>query len=151
MSAYSNVPGSSSASPPSGTTREICFFVEAEANSGLLCRLLGLFAQLDLPTPAMRVDVTGKWMAVEARLGSFGDMLVPTVAHKMAGLVGVRAVDIHEVSGRSADRDKGLFPPDATPAMRTVHFDQVRQVGSPKRRGRQQVLQAPPGGSGLLA
>lgn len=81
-------------------TREVCFFVEAEASSGLLCRLLGLFAQLDLPAPAMRVDVAGRSMAVEARLLDFGDTLVPTVANKMAGFVGVRAVEIHQLGER---------------------------------------------------
>ena len=78
---------------------EVCFFVEADANSGLLCRLLGFFAQLDLPAPAMRVDVAGDIMAVEARLANFGDTLMPTVAHKMANLVGVRSVDLHEMNG----------------------------------------------------
>jgi hypothetical protein len=79
-------------------TNEVCFFVEAEAQAGLLCRLIGFFAQLDLPAPAMRVDVSGEWMAIEARLADFGENLVPVVAHKMAGLAGVRAVDIHPVS-----------------------------------------------------
>lgn len=74
---------------------EVCFFVEAEADAGLLCRLLGYFAQLDLPAPAMRVDVQGEWMAIEARLANFGETLVPVVAHKIARLVGVRAVDVH--------------------------------------------------------
>jgi hypothetical protein len=82
-----------------GMTSEVCFFVEADANSGLLCKLVGLFAQLDLPAPAMRVDVSGRSMAVEARLENFGDALVPTVANKMAGFVGVRAVEIHGLSG----------------------------------------------------
>ena len=81
-------------------THEVCFLVEADASSGLLCRLLGLFAQLDLPAPIMRVDVAGGSMAVEARLLNFGDALVPTVAKKMAGFVGVRAVEIHQSGDR---------------------------------------------------
>ena len=80
-------------------TGEVCFFVEAEANAGLLCRLLGFFAQHDLPAPVMRVDVSGRSMSVEARIENFGEHLVPTVAYKMANLAGVRAVEIHDVNG----------------------------------------------------
>ena len=64
----------------------------AQAHSGLLCRIVGLFAQLDLPAPAMRVTVTGGSMDVEAALAHFGDALVPVVARKMAGFVGVERV-----------------------------------------------------------
>ena len=68
------------------------FRVRAHARSGLLCRIIGLFAQLDLPAPAMRVTVSGTSMEVEASLASFGEALVPVVARKMAGFVGVEAV-----------------------------------------------------------
>ena len=68
------------------------FRVRAHARSGLLCRIIGLFAQLDLPAPAMRVTVSGTSMEVEASLAPFGETLVPVVARKMAGFVGVEAV-----------------------------------------------------------
>jgi hypothetical protein len=70
----------------------VCFRVRAQARSGLLCRIVGLFAQLDLPAPAMQVTVAGGAMEVEARLAHFGETLVPVVARKIAGLVGVEAV-----------------------------------------------------------
>lgn len=73
----------------SGTVR---FRIRAHARSGLLCRIIGLFAQLDLPAPAMQVTIAGSSMSVEASLAHFGDALVPVIARKMAGLVGVEAV-----------------------------------------------------------
>jgi hypothetical protein len=75
----------------SGTVR---FRIVAHASSGLLCRLIGLLAQLDLPAPALRVSVAGNSMEVEASLAHFGDRLVPVVARKMAGFVGVQAVTL---------------------------------------------------------
>jgi hypothetical protein len=68
------------------------FRVSGQAHSGLLCRILGLFAQLDLPAPAMQVTITGNAMEVEANLAHFGDALVPVVARKIAGFVGVETV-----------------------------------------------------------
>ncbi len=68
--------------------------VTAQARSGLLCRIIGLFAQLDLPAPALRVTVAGSTMDVEASLAHFGDTLVPVVARKIAGFVGVQAVTL---------------------------------------------------------
>ena len=68
------------------------FRVVGQARSGLLCRIVGLFAQLDLPAPAMQVTITGDSMDVEASLAHFGDALVPVVARKMAGFVGVEKV-----------------------------------------------------------
>jgi hypothetical protein len=73
-------------------TRTVRFHVRADAEAGLLCRIIGLFAQLDLPAPALRVSVSGATMEVEARLAHFGDALVPVIARKMAGFVGVEAV-----------------------------------------------------------
>jgi hypothetical protein len=72
--------------------RTVCFRIRAQARSGLLCRIIGLFAQLDLPAPAMRVTIDGAMMDVEASLPHFGDALVPVIARKMAGLVGVAEV-----------------------------------------------------------
>lgn len=74
-----------------GTVR---FRVSAQARSGLLCRIVGLFAQLDLPAPAMQVTITGGTMDVEASLAHFGEALVPVVARKMAGFVGVETVTL---------------------------------------------------------
>ena len=73
-------------------TSIVHFRIHAQARSGLLCRILGLFAQLDLPAPEMRVTIAGRSMDVEASLAHFGDVLVPVVARKMAGLVGVETV-----------------------------------------------------------
>jgi len=72
--------------------RAVRFRVRAHAQSGLLCRIIGLFAQLDLPAPDMRVTISGRSMEVEASLAHFGDALVPVVARKMAGFVGVETV-----------------------------------------------------------
>jgi hypothetical protein len=74
--------------------RTVRFRVSGQARSGLLCRILGLFAQLDLPAPAMQVTITGDSMEVEAALAHFGDALVPVVARKMAGFVGVETVSL---------------------------------------------------------
>ena len=68
--------------------------VSARAHAGLLCRIIGLFAQLDLPAPALRVTVAGNTMDVEASLAHFGDRLVPVVARKIAGFVGVETVTL---------------------------------------------------------
>ena len=74
--------------------RTVRFRVSGQARSGLLCRILGLFAQLDLPAPAMQVTITGDSMEVEAALAHFGDALVLVVARKMAGFVGVETVTL---------------------------------------------------------
>ena len=72
------------------------FRVRAQARSGMLCRIIGLFAQLDLPAPAMQVTVSGDSMYLVASLAPFGDTLVPVVARKIAGLVGVEAVVLEQ-------------------------------------------------------
>lgn len=82
--------------------------VSADASSGLLCRIVGLFAQLDLPAPALRVEVAGGSMDIEASLAHFGDPLVAVVARKMAGFVGVEGVTLE--GGRAlatADQMRG--------------------------------------------
>ncbi|HEY6815438.1 MAG TPA: hypothetical protein VI168_07865 [Croceibacterium sp.] len=73
-------------------TGAVRFRIQARARSGLLCRIIGLFAQLDLPAPAMQVTIAGTSMEVDASLADFGAALVPVVARKIAGLVGVEAV-----------------------------------------------------------
>lgn len=75
-------------------SQPIRFDVTGEASSGLLCRLLGLFAQLDLPAPVMSVKLDGERMLVEASLAHFGDALALVVAHKASRLIGVDAVFI---------------------------------------------------------
>jgi hypothetical protein len=57
-----------------------------------LCRLLGLFAQLDLPAPELKVSVSGDRMVLEVMLSQFVPELLPVVASKMARFVGVDAV-----------------------------------------------------------
>lgn len=73
-------------------TETVRFRVRGCARSGLLCRIIGLFAQLDLPAPAMQVTVCDTSMDIEVSLASFGDALVSVVARKMAGFVGVETV-----------------------------------------------------------
>ena len=73
-------------------THPVRFRVSGEASSGLLCRLLGLFAQLDLPAPELTVTVDGGRMTVDATLAHFGQGLAPAFACKMARFVGVEAV-----------------------------------------------------------
>lgn len=73
-------------------TETVRFRIRAQARAGLLCRIVGLFAQLDLPAPAMRVTVSGAAMDIDASLAHFGDALMPVIARKMAGFVGVEAV-----------------------------------------------------------
>jgi hypothetical protein len=73
-------------------SRTVRFRVSGQARSGLLCRILGLFAQLDLPAPTMQVTITGNSMDVEVALAHFGEALVPVVARKIAGFVGVETV-----------------------------------------------------------
>jgi hypothetical protein len=68
--------------------------VRAEASPGLLCRIVGLFAQLGLPAPGLVVTVAGSAMDVEARFASFGEGRVATLARKVEGFVGVDAVRV---------------------------------------------------------
>lgn len=73
-------------------TRTVRFYVRAHAGAGLLCRIIGLFAQLGLPAPTLHVAVSGTTMDVEAHLAHFGDALVGVVGRKIAGFVGVETV-----------------------------------------------------------
>jgi hypothetical protein len=73
-------------------TETVRFRVHACARSGLLCRIIGLFAQLDLPAPAMQVTVSQASMDIEVSLAPFGEALASVVARKMAGFVGVETV-----------------------------------------------------------
>ena len=77
-------------------TAPVRFHVRAQARSGLLCRIIGLFAQLDLPAPALDVSIDGSVMDIDARLAPFGDALVTVVARKIAGFVGVETVVLVE-------------------------------------------------------
>lgn len=73
-------------------TDPVRFEVSAESSSGLLCRLLGLLAQLDMPAPELSVKVEDGHMTFEATLIQFVPELVPVLAGKMARFVGVHAV-----------------------------------------------------------
>jgi hypothetical protein len=68
--------------------------VEAESTAGLLCRLIGLAAQLDLPAPAMRVGVTDQIMMIELELVGVDRHLGTILAWKMARCVGVTHVSV---------------------------------------------------------
>ena len=80
--------------------------VEAEANAGLLCRLIGLAAQLDLPAPAMRVAVVDSTMTVDLELRGVERHLGMILAEKAARCVGVSYVS---VNGRSLDPPCGAL------------------------------------------
>jgi hypothetical protein len=73
-------------------TGAVRLHISGESSSGLLCRLLGLFAQLDLPAPELKVSVSGDRMVLEVMLSQFVPELLPVVASKMARFVGVDAV-----------------------------------------------------------
>ncbi|MCO5792554.1 MAG: hypothetical protein HEQ21_07025 [Blastomonas sp.] len=66
--------------------------VNGEASSGLLCRILGLLAQLDLPAPQMTVTIHQETMAVEMWIDRFGDHPAQILANKAARLIGIEHV-----------------------------------------------------------
>jgi hypothetical protein len=68
--------------------------VEAESTAGLLCRLIGLAAQLDLPAPRMSVGVADRTMAIELELVGVDRHLGMILAHKMDRCVGVTGVRV---------------------------------------------------------
>ncbi|MBT2135360.1 hypothetical protein KK137_13560 [Croceibacterium sp. LX-88] len=70
------------------------FRVTANSCSGLLCKILGLFAQLGLPAPTLQVSLVGVSMRIELSLANFGDALVQIVARRIAGFVGVQSVTV---------------------------------------------------------
>ena len=69
-----------------------CLLVTGEPSSALLCRLLGLLAQLDLPAPQMTVALHDDHMAVEMQIEPFGDQPMAILAHKAARLIGIDKV-----------------------------------------------------------
>lgn len=74
------------------TAPRFSYAVTADACSGLLCRILGLFAQAGLPPPDLTVSVDGAVMTIEAATTRHDPALAPVMARKMAGFVGVRSV-----------------------------------------------------------
>lgn len=66
-----------------------CLVVTGEPCSALLCRLLGLLAQLELPAPQMTVTLRGDPMTVEMHFAPFGDQTLVIMAHKAARLIGI--------------------------------------------------------------
>jgi hypothetical protein len=72
-----------------------CLVVTGEPSSALLCRLLGLLAQLDLPAPQMTVTLQGDHMAVEMHVAPFGDQPLVILAHKAARLIGIDHVSLN--------------------------------------------------------
>lgn len=75
-------------------TELVHFQVSAQSSSGLLCKILGLFAQLGLPAPVLQVSVDGASMRVQASIANFGDALVQIVARRISGFVGVESVKV---------------------------------------------------------
>ncbi|KRA82655.1 hypothetical protein [Altererythrobacter sp. Root672] len=70
------------------------FRVTAHSSSGLLCKILGLFAQLGLPAPILQVSLVGVSMRIELSLANFGDARAQIVARKISGFVGVESVTV---------------------------------------------------------
>lgn len=64
----------------------------AHSSAGLLCRLLGLLAQHDLPAPDLRVRQQGADMEVEMVLRGLSPQSARIVAEKMRGCIGVVSV-----------------------------------------------------------
>ena len=64
----------------------------AVSDSGLLCKMLGYFAQLDLPAPELSLRHEGSSMVVELACPDFA--VADIVARRMAGLIGVNRVDL---------------------------------------------------------
>ena len=68
------------------------FRISGEPRSGLLCRIIGLFAQQDLGAPAMQVSLTAGRMEIEASFDQLERRLAQIIAHKIEGFVGVATV-----------------------------------------------------------
>jgi hypothetical protein len=73
------------------------FDIVAEANSGLLCRLIGLFAQHGDVVPDLRVQVIGKTMRVLIELEAAGELRCANMAEKMRQFIGVIDVALDAV------------------------------------------------------
>jgi len=78
-----------------GTVR---IHVVAVSDSGLLCRMLGYWAQLDLPAPELIVRHEGSSMVVDLSCPDFD--VADIVARRIAGLFGVERVDAHRDAGK---------------------------------------------------
>lgn len=70
--------------------------IVGESSAALLCRLVGLAAQLDLTAPGMEVRVTEDGMAVRLDLELDGPPGM-IVAEKMRRCIGVEAVALNGV------------------------------------------------------
>lgn len=67
--------------------------VVAAPTANMLCKLIGLFAQLDLPAPDLTVIVSPQRMVLKLKLTAFGSPTARIIADKMAGMVGVECVE----------------------------------------------------------
>ena len=72
----------------------------AMSDCGLLCRMLGYFAQLDLPAPELSVTHEGSGMVVDLACPDFA--VADIVARRMAGLIGVERVDLYRAGVSAA-------------------------------------------------
>ena len=70
------------------------FNIVAAPEAKLLCKLIGLLAQLDLPAPDLTVSVAAGQMVVDVRLAGFGGAQARIIASKMAQMVGVETVTL---------------------------------------------------------
>ena len=64
----------------------------AVSDAGLLCRMIGYLAQLDLPAPELNVRNDGPSMVVAVTCPDFA--VADIVARRIAGLIGVERVDL---------------------------------------------------------
>ncbi|NYT41082.1 hypothetical protein HZY97_09970 [Sphingomonas sp. R-74633] len=70
------------------------FDIVAEPSATLLCRVLGLIAQLDLAAPDMEVQVTASTMQLWLDLPDPGGHAGRILAEKMGRCIGVEAVTL---------------------------------------------------------
>jgi hypothetical protein len=68
------------------------FRIVAEASAGLLCRILGFFAQQDTVAPDMVVSVTAETMEIVIDLDHLPYERGTIVAEKIARCIGVETV-----------------------------------------------------------
>ncbi|MBE5075102.1 hypothetical protein IM511_12510 [Erythrobacteraceae bacterium E2-1 Yellow Sea] len=73
--------------------RSVEYRVVAWAESGLLCKILAVFAQLDLPAPALSVEIDGQEMCLCIRT-CLTDAELQCVYRKIGAFVGVTSLEM---------------------------------------------------------
>jgi acetolactate synthase small subunit len=81
-------------------TAKVQFHLLTEPEPGLLCRIIGLFAQLGLGAPEMIVAKSEGLMRITASVAPPPGNLANIMASKMAGFLGVFSVDLVKYTPR---------------------------------------------------